>query len=248
MTGKFLTQQMQKWETGKTGNFLGNIAKAQLIFQVSEVRRENENGAQNDPNLNAGEYAMTVQYNPASIRFQANAQPMPFKYMQNNVDSSVPTQRTRNASIVMSVELIFDDTNIKDAFMADKLRVSASDAVTDLIAAKQAKKGGYSVMLQTNAILAALLRDQTRNVIFQWADLSFQGELTEAQAAYTMFNVSGNPIRSTVSLNITQEFTKTAGDNWEKTFDKVFGNANSLKNASAASAARRAQNLMNFNL
>lgn len=227
------------WSSGSLGNALGNIGKACLIFDVDASQDPNDENAAPE-----GSYPIQVQYNPASVRFQANAQPMPFKYLQNNVESSIPTQRTRNASVVMSVELIFDDTNIKDAFMADKFRVSASDIASDITALKRK----YSVLPQTNAILAALLRDTTRNVTFRWNEMSFSGELTEAQAAYTMFSVSGQPIRSTITINITQEFSRVSGDDYDSSFDVVFGSQTSLKNASAESLSRRTSNLLNFNL
>lgn len=228
---------------GKSWNFAGNIAKAALIFHIGPMK--DANGVETP----GGDSVLQVQYNPASVRFQANAQPMPFKYLQNNVESSIPTQRTRNAAIVLSVQLIFDDTNVKDAFMADKFRVSLSDLVsvgTGIY--KNVKGNGYSVMPQTNAIIAALMRDSTRNVTFRWADLSFTGELTEAQAAYTMFSVSGKPVRSTVTINITQEIENKAGDAWDKSFDAVFGEKDSAKGAAGASAERWTQNLLNFNL
>lgn len=237
-----MTKLAQGWNNGSVGNALGNIAKATLTFHVA--------GQDEEGHEVGNDYQMAVQYNPASIRFQANAQPMPFKYLQNNVDTSIPTQRTRNASIVMSVDLIFDDTNLKDAFMADRLRLSASDVASDVSSLVSDRE--YSVMPQTNAILAALLRDSTRSVTFQWADLSFDGELTEAQASYTMFSLSGQPIRSTISLNIAQELQKPSKamgkDKLEKSFDKVFGSADSLTNAASAGTVRQTQNLLNFNL
>ena len=222
-------------EKGVGGNFAGNIAKAVLSFETDDDT-----------------YYMRVQYNPSSITYQANAQPIPVKYLQNNVDTSVPTQRMRNASIVMSVQLLFDDTNVKDAFMEDKLRMASMGDIASTATGIYNNIGtrtGYSVMPQTNAILAALLRDTTRShVAFAWGDSKFEGELTEAQANYTMFSVSGKPVRSTVTINITQEIQNIASDNWDKAFDKVFGTKDKGRDAAKASASRVTGNLLNFNL
>lgn len=219
---------------GKGANFAGNIAKAMLFFT----------------NANGEMCGMRVQYNPASVTIQANAQPIPVKYLQANVDASVPTQRTRNASAVLSVQLVFDDTNVKDAFMADKGNITNIGDITSVGTgiAKNVRGTGYSVLPQTNALVAAILRKQTRQVVFKWANTSFSGELTEAQASYNMFNVAGHPIRSTVTINITQEFKDLTKDAWDKSFDSVFGARETGKDAAGASASRRTQNLLNFNL
>lgn len=211
----------------------GSIAKAKITF---------------DPRGDE-ELTMNVQYNPSSLHFQANAQAMPFKYLQNNVDASVPTQLKRSASIVMSVELVFDDTDRKDAFMADKFSVSPSDVVNDISAARRTLHSDYSVLPQTNAVIAAMLKFNTRKVRFEWNDMVFAGLLTEAQARYIMFSVSGHPIRSQVILNITQTIEDKHGawdDHISDSFDDVFGKAGTLKNAAAASAASAIQNLFNF--
>ena len=170
---------------------------------------------------------MKVQYNPASLSIQANAEAIPFTYLQQNIDSGIPNQSPRPPMVVLSVDLIFDAMNPKDAFMADKLRLSAGDAVSAAAGGIQAAKGGYTVQPQTDGLIAALMRPSTRVVTFRWADMAFTGQLIEVQAEYTMFSVSGKPIRSRVRMNIAQQVESDADiQYWNKVLDTTFsGNA-----------------------
>ncbi|MEG0779554.1 MAG: hypothetical protein RRY95_00925 [Oscillospiraceae bacterium] len=170
-----------------------------------------------------GEHILQVQYNPASLQMDANAEVTPVQYLQQNLDNGIPAQNTRNPSVVLSVELIFDAMLAQDAFLFDKLRLSAGAAVSDISGLAKAKTGGYTVQPQTNGLLAALFRDSTRTVTFRWADMSFTGELTEANATYTMFSVSGKPIRSVIRINITQSAEARGATHWDTAFDNTFG-------------------------
>lgn len=188
---------------------------------------------------------LEVQYNPASLSLQANAEPIPFSYLLKNVDNGVPNQQIRPPAIALSVELVFDDTNLKDAFMAEKFRLSVGDAVTAGAGIVQSARGGYTVQPQTNALVAMLMRDATRLVTFQWADLSFTGEVCQVQAKYTMFSVSGKPIRSTVQLVILQRIATRAGfAYWDKAFDACFSDRLGGSGGSK-SAVEKAGNLIN---
>ena len=55
---------------------------------------------------------MKVQYNPTSLSIQANAEAIPFTYLQQNIDSGVPNQSPRPSMVVLSVELIFVAMNL----------------------------------------------------------------------------------------------------------------------------------------
>jgi hypothetical protein len=108
-----------------------------------------------------------------------------------NLENEVPNQMVAPPRIVMSVDLIFDAVNLKDSFMFEKLRFSVGDEFS--MVAALLKERGYTVQPQTNGIIAAMLREGTRQVTFKWADMSFTGYLQEASARYTMFSVSGKP-------------------------------------------------------
>ena len=197
----------------------------------------------------ANSLTLEVQYNPSTISINANANNVPFQYLQQNLDNGIPNQNTRPPSIVLAVDLIFDAVNNKDAFMMDKFRLSAGDVVSAVSAVSTAKNGGYTVQPQTNGLVAALMRESTRNVTFQWADLSFTGEVSEVQARYTMFSVSGKPVRSVVRLNIVQQVTgSSAAAAWNRAFDKAFGNQDVSTSTGGKSALSQLSNLLNINI
>lgn len=166
---------------------------------------------------------MQVQYNPTSLSIQANAEAIPFTYLQQNIDSGIPNQSPRPPMVVLSVDLIFDAMNPKDAFMAEKISLSTGGIVSSVAGVAQAAKGGYTVQPQTDGLIAALMRPETRVVTFRWADMAFTGQLIEVQAEYTMFSVSGKPIRSKVRMNIAQQVESDADiQYWDKVLDTTF--------------------------
>lgn len=172
---------------------------------------------------------LQVQYNPASLSIQANAAPIPFTYLQQNIDSGIPNQSPRPPMVVLSVELVFDAMNPKDAFMAEKFSPSIGGAISSAAGLLQAKKGGYTVQPQTDGLVAALMRPGTRVVTFRWADMAFTGQLIEVQAEYTMFSVSGKPIRSKVSMNIAQQVESDADiQYWDDVLDDFFAQAGEM--------------------
>lgn len=192
-------------------------------------------------------HSFQVQYNPASISFQANAEEVPFQSLQKNVDDGIPSQNFRPPSVVMSFDLIFDDVNNQDAFMFEKMRISAGDVVSSISGALKSKKGGYTVQPQTNGLVALVLRQATQTVTFRWADLSFTGKVTEVSARYTMFSVSGKPIRSVIRLNIFQQVDGKADmQYWDKAFDRCFGDSASANSVDSKGTAESFGNLLNI--
>ena len=186
-------------------------------------------------------HVLEVQYNPSSISLQANADSIPIQYLQQNLDSGIPTQLQRPPSVVLSVELVFDAMNIFDSFMWDKFTSGVSaQSITNIATAVSKDKGKvWSVKKQTNGLLAALMRDSTRTVIFKWADMTFSGELTEAQARYTMFSPTGRPVRSVVRLNITQQVKSTADiQYWDKAMDQLIANSSTTASQSGAASVK----------
>ena len=105
----------------------------------------------------------------------------------------------------------------------------------------------WSVKAQTNGLLAALMKESTRTVTFKWADMTFTGEATEAQARYTMFSPLGHPVRSVVRLNIIQQVRGQADITyWDKAFDKLFTPQDGLAEAGGKSAMQQLGNLINI--
>lgn len=190
-------------------------------------------------------HVMQVQYNPSTLSLQANAEAIPFTYLQKNVDSGIPNQNLRPPMVVLAVELLFDAMNPADAFMMDKARLSAGAIASDIGGIVQnVKHGGYTVQPQTEGLVAALLRRDTRVVTFRWADMAFTGQIIEVRADYTMFSVSGKPIRSRVFMNIAQQVESDADVSyWDKALDHAFGGSASVN---LKSAGQKVSNLLNL--
>lgn len=197
----------------------------------------------------AGFYILPVQYNPSSLSVQANASSIPVQYLQQNIDNGIPNQNFRPPSVVLTVDLVFDAMNIYDAFMFEKANITPNNALRfgKAIAQSKMTREGFSVQPQTNALLACLMRQSTRSVIFQWADMTFAGDVTEVSASYKMFSVSGKPIRSFVKMNITQKVNGEANHSyWNKAFDNCFGDMLSTGEAGGKSMLEKTGNLLNI--
>jgi hypothetical protein len=173
----------------------------------------------------ANSHVLQVQYNPSSIGFRANSEPIPVNRLQQNVVAEIPPQFERPPSVAMSVQLVFDAVNVKDSFMADKFRLSASDVLGGAATAVRELRGKtFTVRPHTNALLYMLMRKESSYVTFHWSNMTFHGLVSEVHARYAMFSVSGEPVRSFVDLSIVQ-CVEGATENkyWEKAFDKCFG-------------------------
>lgn len=166
-----------------------------------------------DPGKTAGgeEYAaVRIQYNPVSVTLQSRGGEMmtrdggfggagDFKGFQKN---AIP------AETVLSMELLFDGTNVFNGFLAD----------TDM---------GYSVAPVSELFASAIASAYSRLVCVVWNRMTFWGELCEVDVEYTMFSKKGNPIRSKVSIRIRQDGESAKEGAAEKHWEKAY---NSLEN------------------
>lgn len=167
--------------------------------------------------------AMEVQYNPSSIHMQTTTGSQ-LDYCGGNMGNSSNNMIVQNivpTSTTMTVQLIFDDVNMFDAFMVNNITSPVGSAAQGVRYFADRK---YSVQHQVEGILSLLTMDATRQVVFYWAKMSFRGELTGVQANYTMFNKSGNPIRAVINLSIRQG--EQAGlyeaESWEQAYTNLF--------------------------
>lgn len=172
-----------------------------------------------------GDYVMEVQYNPSSINMTASAESMPIRPLLPAFDPNVPLSASVPPSVIMMIELIFDDIVVPDAFMFDKFNISAGNIVNDVMLAKDTR--AHTVQPQTNALLAAMQRTKSRCVSLYWADMCFHGEIKDMQAKYTMFSVSGRPIRSVINFTIVQNSSNEQGNSgnkyWQQALTSIFG-------------------------
>ncbi len=177
--------------------------------------------------------AIEVQYNPSTLRLDTAAEKqMDFKGSAANPELSlfnVPS------ATILSMELLFDDTNNMDAFMTGDnplLGFTPSNAINFGASQLINNGSGYSVMRQMQGLLSLLTIKEAQRVIFFWGDMSFHGIVTDVDVQYTMFDKKGNPIRGTVGISIRQEDAKddNARDKrytydrkyWEHAFEETF--------------------------
>ena len=171
-----------------------------------------------------------VQYNPNTLRFSSRGGKSFNRYSgvggngsgQFQVDS-VPYE------VVLNMDLIFDDTVIADAFMMD----SGSASPTGMV-----KRGTSAILGSDHSVqdiselfIAATTTAYSRIVCVVWNKTVFWGELCGVTVEYTMFNSSGNPIRSKVHLEIRQDSrgaTTSSSASWVKSYDQMFKQAKKL--------------------
>ena len=197
---------------------LGQTKKAMLIVLSQEKKNSKTvisdigklaqsklqgNGGTNKLPPRTRAQVLQVHYNPSSIQIAVSSDATPVRYIGNDAVGEIPNQEVQPPTVELNVELVFDDMTIADSFITDKFVGGISTQTIQNIS-ELAKGQEHSVQAVTNGILYALMCNGYRNVIFQWGDMSFRGELTEANAHYVMFSTSGQPVRSYVSLKISQ--------------------------------------------
>lgn len=173
-----------------------------------------------------------VQYNPASISIQTFAGTFQNPNMGGEGMNQV-SQMTLPANTEFMVTLVFDAMSTDNAFQYSRFtNLSVQRVAADLTTMAK----NFSVKNEVEALVSLILNDHTRIVEFDWANMSFMGEVTNINSQFTMFNPEGDPVRATVTLTIQQHhfenvdgkynpintaFTKI----WDNKIDKVFGEA-----------------------
>lgn len=218
---------------GKQGRQLGVAGSAFNALSVDSSLTKEANNEDYIP--------VQVQFNPASIMFQG----MGGEIRRESVGGAGENQFQQfdtPSETTMSMELIFDDTNNKDAFMMDAEMPLLSEIASVGGLVQRIEQGAtalagkkYSVQDTTELFVAAMVQNFTRLVGFAWNKMIFWGELVGVNVQYTMFNKAGNPIRAKVAIQIRQD-QAIGGDtpyktekNWEKAFEDMF-KANSGNN------------------
>ncbi len=134
-----------------------------------------------------------------------------------------------NTTIQMSVRLFFDSCDPQDAFMSDKVNMSPTALATGAAKAIQTGMGKKktSVQIQVEAFIAALRNQYTRLITFHWGNFTYSGSLRSVRTTYTMFNVTGEPVRAYVDLSIMcaddQELSTASLAIWQARYKQAFG-------------------------
>ncbi|MCL2633103.1 MAG: hypothetical protein FWD34_01165 [Oscillospiraceae bacterium] len=123
--------------------------------------------------------------------------------------------------ITMSVNLIFDQVNLFDSFMCERLTPGAAAMMTN-VATGIAKAAGtvWSVQPVVEGFIAALRNPNTRRILFHWGEFEFYGDLTELSAEYVMFSLEGHPVRAKVRMRVVN--VETASEKWDNDFKEAF--------------------------
>ena len=198
-----------------------------------------------------GYIALEVQYNPSTLRLSSSAGKQ-YSYSGSGAATQMQTVQMP-ASTTLSCDLLFDDTNVQDAFMLDSNPVTNASVGNIYSAAKSAVKGKYSVQRQMEGILSLLTVAQAKHVVFFWGSMCFRGEITEVTTAYSMFNKKGYPTRGILSLSIRQSGvdTQRQGDlkyddsYWMKKYETAFTES---RNRGSAFKKATNNNLLNLKL
>ncbi len=191
-------------------------------------------------NLEGNPYSvMRVQYNPSTIQYRSLSGAI--RSVSNAGDSGMTEAKIFDGTkqTTFSVQLVFQDLNVSDAFLYEGLSPSVAGAyetATSILNNSMSKSkwggmvgGGYSVQVPVEGLLSLLHFKRTKQVIFVWSDMFFHGELTTVSAQYKMFNKLGHPVLATVDISIDEpdDTARYASDteSWRKAFDALFGNA-----------------------
>ncbi len=178
--------------------------------------------------LSKGFIPVKVQYNPASLTLRTvGGKVRQYQAMGNeNMNSMISTDK--KSSTYLSVQLIYEDINLSDAFGSSALGINVSDVKNTVISTvKNIGFGGYSVKKQVEGLISLLMKKEYRQLIFVWNNMFFHGELLSVNANFNMFNKQGNPIKAVVDLEIQQSNGNAtfASDKqyWNDVFDEVYG-------------------------
>lgn len=216
--------------------FIGNIETAYIVVHDTL-------------NTPVQDKIFEVQFNPSQIQIYASctptvkSNPAPLENNDNTVQTVVDTPSY--PTYEMTVQLLFDDVFPADSFMWEKITSGISTQSIKTIASLATKKV-YSVQPQIEALVATLRERKTRTVTFHWADFQFSGQVSQIMAKYTMFSVSGRPVRGVVNMRLRQKTSvHSVRNNWAQDFQKAFGGAPS--SSSLVRPGQMTSSLLNFN-
>lgn len=208
-----------------------------------------------------------VQYNPSSIDFSGERENGEGKDQNVTAESSEKYKQDSvyPVNMILRTELIFDDTNIADAFSKiDSGKFSETGAIK-AAAGEISNAVGKAPSVQdiTELFVAAACSAYTRTVCFLWGNQEFWGELTKVDVQYTMFNKKGSPIRAKVTIEIRQDIIESllnddgrinskkrykTEQEWDKKFEKMFQESQKLaKNKHLSDSSNKlVSNIFNF--
>lgn len=188
----------------------------------------------------------TVQFNPSSLRLSGHSGGYVSK-LDYDAEDDEASLAPVDTTISLSVELLFDSMDPQDAFMGDKSNIAptnlakgAANAALSLSGKKKA-----TVQRQVEGFIGAIRNENTRLITFHWGEMSYSGVLRNVGVEYTMFNVTGEPVRAIVSLGIMcvdASIWPNSAAAWQEQYKSAFANGSE----SFAKTSQKIGNLLNL--
>lgn len=210
-----------------------NLQQAQALSNVpgdagaafSEIAQGLESNANYDKEFK-------VQFNPSTLSLSGFVESETLNMDFSSKDGDELKSTGMSLQLHMSVQLIFDQVSPRMAFGEDLINISPSSllksGVSTLIS-KTAYKRTNSVQTEVEGFLAACNTTRTKKIQFAWGQMEYSGILRNVNAKYTMFDMSGCPVRAVVNLSIfliDPHITRTDQGYWGKAYKKMFDPAN----------------------
>ena len=203
---------------------------------------------------NAKKRYYTVQFNPGSLTLTGHGGGLVQKMDYSKGNGEI-TYTQGDTNISLSVSLLFDSVDPADAFMDGKISASLTTMGTgvakSVLSAMGKKKN--SVQTEVEAFVAAIRNKYTRLITFHWGDFAYSGVLKSVNVTYTMFNVTGDPVRAKVDLSImcADNDSPNSFSWWQDKYMQAFGTdkiagQKGFGSESFTNASQKVGNLLNL--
>ncbi|MCR4591190.1 MAG: hypothetical protein K5668_10270 [Lachnospiraceae bacterium] len=190
-----------------------------------------------------------VQFNPTTLQLSGHSGGLiqELDYSAHGKERSA-SYSVGNTTISLSVNLLFDSCDPQDAFMSDKMNLSPTAVGTGIAKGVMTGLGKKQVTVQkqVEGFISALRNRFTRLITFHWGEFNYSGILRNVGATYTMFNVTGEPVRASVDLSIMcadKEMYPNSLAVWQERYKKAF---KLNKSRSYVKAEQKVGNLLNL--
>lgn len=223
------------------------LQKTPLMSMDSNVLDQSNSGMYN---------VLEVQYNPESITMNTVRGNI-LNRSAGGTGENVYQQLNVTARTTLSVDLIFDQMNIFDAFNFENVVTVAGMKDYAKRSASEISGDSYTVRPYVEALVGAMVKKETRYAVFVWNHMAFNGELTGVNAEYTMFNRTGEPIRAKVGLQIfhqnrqyatnkQNESVEISNKYWEDAYKRLFMGSRSGGAVDALDGLNKVSNFINL--